>query len=96
MKKKHSKQDLAPCPFCGSTSITKSDTKNLNGDRGLQCRDCGATAESKEQWNLRHWRQEAFITCESDGAASDYRVVLKFRTLKQAQACHLELIGVPQ
>ena len=56
MKQVREAVDLKPCPFCGG----KADPEgwaSMDCDRvirtGPACDDCGASADSVEQWNTR-------------------------------------------
>lgn len=44
---------LLGCPFCGSVSIDEKGWLDGDGIYGPQCRDCGATSQSVERWNMR-------------------------------------------
>lgn len=46
------RDELKPCPFCGGNADPKGWASN-DGRNGPECADCGATAESEEQWNQR-------------------------------------------
>ena len=41
------------CPFCGSTDIDITFWKDNTGKQGPGCNDCGATADSVNDWNGR-------------------------------------------
>ena len=47
--------DLDPdhCPFCGSDEVDPDGWKDGQGRTGPSCDNCGATAESVEEWNHR-------------------------------------------
>lgn len=47
------KQELKPCPFCGSTDIDPEFWLNGEGKSGPGCMECGATGPSIEVWNTR-------------------------------------------
>lgn len=44
---------LLPCPFCGSTNIDPAEWSGNDDKSGPGCGDCGALAESAEDWNRR-------------------------------------------
>ena len=51
----HHKNDLLPCPFCGSTHIRTSDAMYFDDDGehpGTECLDCDALARA-DKWNQR-------------------------------------------
>jgi len=54
--------DLKRCLFCGSKNVDADGWKTRGGTTGPQCIDCGATAESVEQWNDRTWLIDAVAT----------------------------------
>jgi hypothetical protein len=45
--------DLLPCPFCGGTNIDPAEWSASDGKSGPGCGDCGALAESADDWNRR-------------------------------------------
>lgn len=45
--------ELLPCPFCGGTNIDPAEWSGNDGKFGPGCGDCGALAESAEDWNRR-------------------------------------------
>lgn len=45
--------ELKPCPFCGSGDVDAEGWLNGQGQRGPECLECGATAQSAEAWNRR-------------------------------------------
>jgi hypothetical protein len=46
-------EHLKPCPFCGSANIDPAEWSQNDGKTGPGCGDCGALAESVEEWNRR-------------------------------------------
>jgi hypothetical protein len=44
---------IYPCPFCGSESIDAEGWLDGDGNRGPECLECGATADSLGKWNRR-------------------------------------------
>lgn len=64
MEKGKQKQELKPCPFCGSEKIKiVSIAKNHNT---VYCRDCGSSVGefhrteklAVEAWNRRNWNEK--------------------------------------
>lgn len=49
--------ELLPCPFCGGTNIDPAEWGGNDGKSGPGCDDCGALAESAEDWNRRAGQQ---------------------------------------
>lgn len=46
------KDALLPCPFCGG-ECDPEGWLDGNGRRGPECNECGATADTVEDWNRR-------------------------------------------
>jgi len=54
------KEELLPCPFCGSNDIDSRFTLQADGNEGTGCMKCGASTEPKptikesvKAWNTR-------------------------------------------
>jgi len=46
-------EELKACPFCGSADVDAENWTSSEGRSGPGCMDCGATAESVNEWNRR-------------------------------------------
>ena len=47
------REELLPCPFCGSANIDPVGWMAGDGRQGPACDDCMASADSVERWNTR-------------------------------------------
>jgi len=87
--------DLEPdiCPFCGSDNVDPIGWKNGEGETGPSCNDCGATADSVEEWNTRPTEDLLRVELKDSEAKYDYLVsLLEKRFPKSGQDYKVEAV----
>lgn len=65
-----------PCPFCGSTNLSKMTPRKETAGSWVLCEACGATGpvgrtECEARWNARAFDRDIFIRSE------DFQMILE-------------------